>query len=250
MVNEIVLVQPLPHLHAVNLEDAAVIGLNEHTDGVFAQRLRQHTRRGAYTALKAEADGACSSAHVALLHRAAMRLADGVDNHLGRDVQAANVVQTAIIGLTHNCIHRADTLVARLHQRITHEALDTCCHAQRVGENDRRLNVTQFTHLRHARQLAKPIAHIDGGGHLMAEDVALVRHNSRDTRTHAIALDKRHMAYRHPWHIGDSVILSCFKNSCRESPFAQRLVLLSHDCRRPQHHTYHKKQISLHHHSV
>ena len=42
MVDEVVLVKPLTHLHAVNLEDAAVVGLGEHADGVTAQRLGQY----------------------------------------------------------------------------------------------------------------------------------------------------------------------------------------------------------------
>ena len=242
MVDEVVLVQPLAHLHAVNLEDTAIIGLDQHAHGVTAQRLRQHARRGADAALEPEADGARSCSHAALLHRTAVRPVDGVDDHLGRDVHAADVVQAPVVGLTHDGVDRAHTLVARLHKRVASDTLDARRHAQRVGQDDGRLDIAEFTHLRHTRQFAETIAHIDGRRHLLAEDVALVRHDGGHARAHAVALDEGHVAHRHPRHVGNGVILPRFKNSRGKSPLAQRLVLLCRERNHSQHNARHKNK--------
>ena len=234
MVDEIMLLQLLAHLHAVNLENAAIVGLDQHTDGVTAQRSGQHTRRGADATLEAKADGTRSSTHAALFHRTAMRSIDGVDDHLGRDVHAADVVQPAVVGLTHNSVDRALLLVAGLHQRVAHDALDACSHAQRVGQDDGSLDVAEFIHLSHTRQFAEAVAHIDGGRHLLSENVALMRHDGGNARAHAVALDERHMAHRHARHIGNGVITARLKNPGGEAPLPQRPVLLCREGCHPQ----------------
>ena len=141
-------------------------------------------------------------------------------------MHAADVVKPAVIGLAHDRIDRILTLVAGLHQRIADGPLQACRHTQGVGQDDRRLNVAEFTHLRHARQFAIAVAHIDGSRHLLAEDVALMGHDGSDARAHAVALDEGDMAHRHTRHVGDCIILPCREDSRRETPLAQRLVLL------------------------
>ena len=246
MVDEIVLVEALSHLHAVNLEDTAIIGLDQHAHGVTAQRLRQHARRGADAALEPEADGARSCSHAALLHRTAVRVIDGIDDRLRGDVHAADVVQPAVVGLAHNSVDRAHTLVARLHERVASDTLDARRHAQRVGQDDGRLDIAEFTHLRHTRQFAEAVAHVDGRRHLLAKDVTLVRYDGRHARAHAVTLDQGHMTHRHARHIGDRIICSCLKDPRRESPLPQCLVLLCHESCHPEHHCHCNQYISFH----
>ena len=164
-----------------------------------------------------------------------MGIVDGVDDHLGRDVHAADIVQVTVVGLTHDGVDRPLVLVAGLHQRVADDTLQACRYTQRVGQDDGCLDVAQFVHLGHTRQFAESVAHIDGCRHLLAEDVALVRHDSGNAGAHAVTLDEGHMTHRHPRHVGDGIVLSCFENTRGKSPLAQCLVLLCHECQTREH---------------
>ena len=128
-----------------------------------------------------------------------------------------------------------------LHQRVAHHPLDASRHAQRVGQHHGRLDIAQLAHLSHPRQFAESITHTDGSRHLMAEDIALMRHNRRHTRAHVVALDQGHMAHRHTRHIGDGIIPSRGKNARREPPLTQRLVRLRGQHRQAHSHAQHHR---------
>ena len=105
MVDEIVFLQFLPHLHSVNLEDAAIVSLHQYADGVSSKRLGQHPRRGANTPFKANADGAGASSYVALLYWSAVSVFDGIYHHLRGNVHLPYLIEAAVVSLAHNGIH-------------------------------------------------------------------------------------------------------------------------------------------------
>ncbi len=98
---------------------------------------------------------------------------------IGPNVQAANVVQAAVVGLANQRVHRSHVRVARLIERPAHEAFDGGADAQRVGQRDRRLDRAELIDLRRAGELAEGVADEHGAGHLVLKHVAAVRNDRR-----------------------------------------------------------------------
>ena len=101
-----------------DLQNAAVVGLDEHADGVAAQLRRQRPRRGSDPPLEAEADGAGSGSDVAFGHRTRGGAPQGLENVGRADRAAADVVQKAVVGFAGHGVDRADVLVARQGQQV------------------------------------------------------------------------------------------------------------------------------------
>ena len=73
-------------------------------------------------------------------------------------VQAADVVEPAVVRFADERVDRTDLLVARLGDRVADDSVNRDADAERVREDDRRFDGAELRDLRRARQLAKRIA--------------------------------------------------------------------------------------------
>jgi hypothetical protein len=64
------------------------------------------------------------------------------------DVQTANVVQTAVVGLADERIDRPNGLVASLLQRPAYRAFNRCPHAESVRQDNRSFDRAELVDLR------------------------------------------------------------------------------------------------------
>ncbi|MFN7985501.1 MAG: hypothetical protein U0Q11_26980 [Vicinamibacterales bacterium] len=67
---------------------------------------------------------------------------------LPRHVEAANVVQSAVVGLAHKGIYRTHFLVPSLRERVAHHGIDGGSDGQRIGQDDRRFDGAKLVDLR------------------------------------------------------------------------------------------------------
>ena len=194
-------------LYALSIQPqiATIVRLHQDTDRIAALLFRQHAGTGADTALVAEGDCAGSSPDRALGNRAVRGGLDGLQHLLHGGEGLANIVQTAVIGLAHHGIQRGDALIARLRQGPAVHRLDGAADRQRVGQQDRRLDLAQFDKLRGACQLAKAVEHSKAGRNLVLKRIAIMRQDRRHPGADALALTDRDMADAHAGHIGDRV---------------------------------------------
>jgi hypothetical protein len=195
--------QRLVDRHPGDRQVAAEVGLREDADGVSGPI--QFARRRADAALPPVADGAGAGADGALGHRTASRSANRLEHVLARDVEAANVVQPAVVGFADQRVHRSDLLVAGLRDRVACDRVDRSADAQRVRQHDRCFNRAELGDLRRSRQLPKRVADEHGAGHLVLKHVAAVRHDRRHAGADAVALHDRGVADPDAVHVGNRV---------------------------------------------
>ena len=81
-------------------------------------------------------------------------------------------------------------------------------HAERAGEQDRRLELAELSKLRHAGDLPEPVADVQRGGHAIGEQVAAVRQNRRHAGAHRVAFDHGRLPDAHAGDVGDRVELA------------------------------------------
>ena len=113
--------------------------------------------------------------------------------------QRADVVQTAVVGLADERVHRPDLIVARLRQRPLHEALDDGANRQGVGQGDRASRSCRARPPGSSpASLPKALPDEHRAGHLVLEHVAGVRHDDGDAGAGAVALAQREMADETP----------------------------------------------------
>jgi hypothetical protein len=124
---------------------------------------------------------------------------------LARDVQAADVVETAVVGFADQRVDRSHLLVARLSDRVAHDGVHRRADAQRVGQHDRRLDRTELVDLCRSRQLAERIADKHRPGDLVLKHVAAVRHDRGDARTHTVTLDDGRVPDAHALDVRDRI---------------------------------------------
>ena len=120
-------------------------------------------------------------------------------------MQAANVVERAVIRFPDQRIHGAHLFVPRLLQRPSDDRLDRRADRQGVREDDRRLDRAELVHLRRARELAERVADEYRARHLLLKEISAVRQNRGDAGAHSVAFDNRRLSHRDAAHVGDGV---------------------------------------------
>ena len=97
------------------------------------------------------------------------------------------------------------SLHARLRQQPADHRVGRAPDAQRAGEQDRRLELAELGHLRHAEQLAEAVADVDGGGDAVEKDVAGMGQDGGDAGPDRVADANRGLADAHAGDVGDRV---------------------------------------------
>jgi hypothetical protein len=93
-----------------------------------------------------------------------------------------------------------------LRDELVDERVGRAPHAQRAGEQDRRLELSELVHLREADQLAERVADVHRGRHAVEEGIAGVRQDRRHASADRVAHGERRMADAHPRDVGDGVV--------------------------------------------
>src|SRR5437879_1640814 len=89
---QVIVAQFLGNRNTGDTENPAEICLDEYSNGVSAARYGKPARRTSNPTLEAERDGSCSRSHAALLHTTSLRIGDGGEHILFRDIARANIV--------------------------------------------------------------------------------------------------------------------------------------------------------------
>ncbi len=192
----------MEYRHTGNREIAAEVRLRENADRVARRDL---PRRRADAAFPTERNRPGAGAHGALGDGPALRIANRIQDVLGLDVQAANVVQPAIVGLPDDSVYRLHTLVARLSEGVAHDSIDGDTDGERIGEHDWGFDRAELGNLRRTGELAKRVADEDGAGDLLVEHVPVVRHDGRHSGPHGVAFDDRGVADPYAGDVRDGV---------------------------------------------
>ena len=142
-------------------------------------------------------------------------------------MKSSDVVQAAVIRLADDGVDGSDLFVAGLRQCVRDDTFDAGADTQRVGQHDRRFDLTELEHLCGSGQLAERVADEHRAGHLLLEQVAAVRQDCRDAGPDVVAFDDRRVPDLHAFDIGDRVERSRWKDARGEADFARARPLLS-----------------------
>ncbi|MCY1370432.1 hypothetical protein D9M69_575220 [compost metagenome] len=82
----------------------------------------------------------------------------------------------------------------------------------RIGQHHRRFKISQLLHLADARQLAKAIGNINGGGHFFLENISGMREDSGNTGADPFARHKRFVTHLYPGNIRNGIVFSRCKH--------------------------------------
>jgi hypothetical protein len=214
-----ILSQLAPNRRAAHGEHSPEIRLHQHSDRVAAVARSGVPRGSSDPALPAIAHRARTCAHAAFRHRSATRCADRFDDVLAPHVHPANIVQAAVIGFPNQGVDRPHAFVAGQRQRVLDHALHAGPHVERVGEDDRGFDGSEFLDLRGPGQLAERIAHEYRARDLLLKQVAARRHNRRHSGADLFALNQSYVAHSHARDIRDGI-----QRSGREDPGRQTQV--------------------------
>ena len=120
-------------------------------------------------------------------------------------MQAANVVQPAIVCLADQRVDGAHALVAGLCQRPADDGVDSDADAECIRKHDRRLDRAELLHLRRAGELAESVADKDRAWNLLAEEIAAVRKDGCHAGAHGTAIYERDLPDAHAGDVRDRV---------------------------------------------
>src|SRR5690348_17507362 len=101
-----------PYGYACNRQAPAEIRLYEHTDCVTAGVFRQRARTRSDPAFPPERDRAFARAHRTFFNGPASRVRERLFYVVGTNVPAANIIQPAVVRLSHYGIDRAHIFIA------------------------------------------------------------------------------------------------------------------------------------------
>ena len=219
------------HGDAVNIEEAAKVGLNEDADRVAAHARGQLAGRRADAALEAEGLRAGACAHDAFFNGTGLGRLDGLQDVLGGEEAGADVVDAAVVRFTDHAVDAAAVAVFLEGERIVDDAVKACGHVEGIDEDDRRLDVAEFLHLRIARHLAEAVREEDARRNLFLEEVAAVRKNRGHARMSALLVVMHvHLTDEHAFNVSDGVVLARLQDAELDAVFArtQRVFLGAH----------------------
>jgi hypothetical protein len=112
------LVEHLTDRDAVDLQDAAEVGLGQGGDGVAAEGRRETAGGGSDPPFESETDGPGTGADASFGDRARLDGRDRAEHVVTRDDPAADVVQLTVVRLPDDGVDRTDAFVARPGQRV------------------------------------------------------------------------------------------------------------------------------------
>jgi hypothetical protein len=155
--------------------------------------------------LEAEGAGAGAGADGAFLHRAGPCGAEGFEEMLLAQGSFANVVEVAIVGLTHDRVDGAHRLVAGPGQGVVGQGRGCFPNVQGVGQQERGFELPEFVYLGRADQFAEAVAHHDGGRDFLLEEVAAVGEDGGGAGADVVSFNQGDVAHTHAGDIGDGV---------------------------------------------
>src|SRR6266545_2144473 len=191
--------------HTINSKIAAEIRLHQHAHGPATPFFRQLATRRPDPTLPSKRHSAPPRAHRTLRHRAVGGAANRTQDVRLRDWPRANVVQEAVVRLTHYGICRPDVLVAGKAQQPGQHRIGRARHTQRAGQHDRRFQLAELIHLRRPCELSKSVPDHDCGRNLLAERIATVWQNRGDPRVDRVTARNRRVADANAGDVGDGV---------------------------------------------
>ena len=121
------------------------------------------------------------------------------------DRPQADVVETAVVGLTDHGIDRSHLLHVRLRQQPADHRVGGSPYTQGAGEEKRRLELRVLLELRHAQELPEAVHHEEGGGHSFSKDIAAVWQNRCDTGVDRIPRVNRRVSHPDAGDVGDRI---------------------------------------------
>ena len=123
-------------------------------------------------------------------------------------MKAADVVQVTVIGFAYHRIDTAHIFVALKSESIFQDPFDALCYGKCVGQYDRRLDIAEFADLRHAGEFAESVACVDCRRALLAENIAVMRDDGRNSGPNVITLYDRDMTDLDARDVGDRIELA------------------------------------------
>jgi hypothetical protein len=127
----------------------------------------------------------------------------------------------SVVRLTDERVDRADGVVARLRQRPPHRGLERRADRERVGQDDRRFDGSQFLHLSRSGELAKCVADEHRAGDLLAEQIAAVRQDRRHPGPDGVAGHDRRLTDADALDVGDRIERSRLHRAWRDPEIAR-----------------------------
>src|SRR5262249_10608198 len=193
------------------------IRLNQNADrissrGTRGQRLRDHARRRADAALPTESHRAGSLAYRAFFNRSVFGGLDCGEDLVAPDVTASDVVQVTVVSLGDNRVDRTDLLVAGQLQHPFDQRIGDAGDVQRVGQQDRRLDLAKLVDLSRTHQFAEAVADINSRRNFLLKHVAQMRQDRRHARSYIVASDQCGVAYADSGDVGDRVVFTSGQN--------------------------------------
>src|SRR6266705_5004623 len=161
--------------HTIDPEVTTKIRLHQHTHGPATDLRRELPARRPDPAFPPERHGPTARTYCAFGNRAGGGTANGAQDVSLGDRPRADVVQKAVIRLTHHRIRRTHVFVARQRKQPREHRIGGARHAQGAGQDDRRLELAELIHLRRAGELAKTVPDDNRGRDLLPERIATVR---------------------------------------------------------------------------
>ena len=196
------------HMAAVDHQIAGGTEIAHHqrAHGIILPVQRDDAGGRADAALEAQAAHACSGADGAL-GKLLGGVGNGVKNVLLGDVEAADIVEPAVVALADQRVDRAggaaDILVLRQH--IADQRSGGRADAEGVGHDDGGLDGAKLFHLHQTHALAEAVDHGGGCHDLVPEQVARMRQNGGDARIHVLAVTHGDVPHLDPRDVGDQI---------------------------------------------
>ena len=137
----------------------------------------------------------------------------------------------AVVRFAYHAVDAAAVAVFLEGERIVDDAVKASGHVEGIDEDDRRLDVAEFLHLRIARHLAEAVREEDARRNLFLEEVAAVRKNRGHARMSALLVVMHvHLADEHAFNVSDGVVLARLQDAELDAVFArtQRVFLGAH----------------------
>jgi len=194
-----------PHGHAHDRQIPTEVRLHQHPNRPSSLRRRQPPARSADPALPSKRDGPPPRAHRPFGDGSLGRAVNGGEHVCLGDRTGADVAEKAVVRLGDHGVGRADVLVARAAEQPGEHGVGGAGDAQRAGQHDGRLELSQLVDLRRARELPEPVPDDDRRGDLVAKRIAAVRQNRGDAGVDRIPAGDRCVADAHAGDVGDCI---------------------------------------------
>ena len=198
-----------------------MVGEDKGTNGIVFSIQLHHPGSRPDAALEAVAAHPPARAH-STLGKISLAVGQCVKNVLLGDMEAPDVVQTAVVALAHHRVHAARRLtdIRILGQHILDQRRLRRAHAEGVGKEDGRFQGAQLVDLNQAGGLAKAVDDMAGGQQLLVEDIPRVGQQGRHARLD-IAVRQGAVAHGHAGHVADLIQRAVGQMADGQIPFCR-----------------------------